>query len=255
MSKERKAMESVFELLKKKEMSKKKKKKGGQFSDPEEVQKALDKIIKVAAVEQDLEPQTKLSAIVGAEQPEKKKKKKKKEGGSQGECLGGVMSAGGLAKLEASYRAGKISFKDLATGIISAVPLAGPLFELSSAARGQKKMSPKETIGTFTELLGEGPQKAVKEIVKAVGGAEKKPSAWIAHVKKVQKEMGIPYREALKEASKTYKKKGGAKPKILLRDVRALVDAEFPEKTAKERATAARYLWNKSKEGGVVAFT
>lgn len=40
-------------------------------------------------------------------------------------------------------------------------------------------------------------------------GAKKKKGAtgWIAHVKKVAKEKGIKYGQALKVASKTYKKK------------------------------------------------
>ena len=38
-------------------------------------------------------------------------------------------------------------------------------------------------------------------------GAKKGASGWIAHVKKVAKQKGIKYGEALKVASKTYKKK------------------------------------------------
>ena len=34
-------------------------------------------------------------------------------------------------------------------------------------------------------------------------------SSWITHVKKVAKEKGIKYNEALKVAGKTYKKKSG----------------------------------------------
>ena len=38
-------------------------------------------------------------------------------------------------------------------------------------------------------------------------GAKKSGGGWIAHVKKVAKQKGIKYGEALKVASKTYKKK------------------------------------------------
>lgn len=35
----------------------------------------------------------------------------------------------------------------------------------------------------------------------------KKTSPWIAHIKAVQKEKGISYKEAMKVAKETYKKK------------------------------------------------
>ena len=46
-----------------------------------------------------------------------------------------------------------------------------------------------------------------KSKAKPQKGAKKSGSGWIAHVKKVAKQKGIKYGEALKVASKTYKKK------------------------------------------------
>ena len=77
-------------------------------------------------------------------------------------------------------------------------------------------------------------------------------SAWTDHVKKVSKEKGISYKEALMVAGETYKKpekkavskpKKGDKPKPKKRKMLILVDDDTErEPTVKEIDTVYRYI-------------
>ena len=62
-------------------------------------------------------------------------------------------------------------------------------------------------------------------------------SAWIEHVRKVAKEKGITYKEAMKVASKTYKPKAGTKgaPSKTMKG-----EEDFTTKRGMKRSTARR---------------
>ena len=59
-----------------------------------------------------------------------------------------------------------------------------------------------------TKKVGKYIKKVGKEVVEGMEGeGVKKTNPWIAHIKKVAKDEGISYKEAIKIAGKTYEKK------------------------------------------------
>jgi len=65
-------------------------------------------------------------------------------------------------------------------------------------------------------------------------------SAWTDHVKKVSKEKGISYKDALKVASKTYKKQPKSEPKAGQPSKTMPGEEDFTTKRGKERKTSRR---------------
>ncbi len=62
-------------------------------------------------------------------------------------------------------------------------------------------------VNSVKDTIAKAPSKLLDTIDKKLSGnGAKKPNPWIAHVKKVAKDKKITYREALKIASKSYKK-------------------------------------------------
>lgn len=82
------------------------------------------------------------------------------------------------------------------------------------------------------------------------------PSEWILHVKKVAKEKGIKYGEALKVASKTYKKKTKGKGNIFGKKKTGVIEEKYDDIVAgqAERAREKKKKeLEKAKKSGYVA--
>jgi len=78
--------------------------------------------------------------------------------------------------------------------------------EALGAGKVNRKKKADQWTAYASDLFDTGLDKAVKVKSLAGSGAPRKPSAWIVHVKAYAAKHGVSYKQALKEASATYKK-------------------------------------------------
>lgn len=140
-------------------------------------------------VDEILQGRIKLGA--GETKPKSKKAKKStKKGGVDID-----MSSVDPTKLMEFYASGKLNKCPCEPKKKAGVRMAGEVTQRASINKG----------GKSTRMRSQ------KSSTNAAGAEKPKTTPWIKHVKKVQKEQNLPYKEALKVASKSYKSK--AKPK------------------------------------------
>jgi hypothetical protein len=78
--------------------------------------------------------------------------------------------------------------------------------EALGAGKVNRKKKADQWTAYASDLFDTGIDKAKKVKSLAGSGAPRKPSAWILHVKKYAAEHNVSYKQAMKEASATYKK-------------------------------------------------
>jgi predicted DNA binding CopG/RHH family protein len=121
--------------------------------------------------------------------------------------------SGGKKKVNRVKKAKKwLGFVDSALGVgekhaEAAKEIAGPMMIAAGMSGGKKKVNrvkkAKQWLDFADSALGVGEKHAAA--AKEITGGARKPSAWIAHVKKYASEHGIPYKEAMSKAKSTYK--------------------------------------------------